>query len=145
VPLKASPALLALLKARCATKRPKYGNTKVRLDGLAFDSKLEARRYQELSILQKSGEIRDLRTQVSYTIVVNGEKICRYVADFVYEKRRPVAVLWGTDWQWTTVVEDCKSEATKTATYRLKKKLMKAVHGIAIVEVERLPSWKKLS
>jgi hypothetical protein len=52
---------------------------------------------------------------------VGGETICRYVADFVYvrdEKR---------------IVEDVKG--LKTAVYKLKKRLMKAVHKIEIQEV----------
>jgi hypothetical protein len=35
------------------------------------------------------------------------------------------------------VVEDCKSKPTMTPVYRLKKKLVAALHGIEIHEVER--------
>ena len=69
-----------------------------------------------------AGIISDLRLQVPYVITVNGLKICKYVADFVYIDK-------GYE-----VVEDVKG--MKTPTYNLKKKLMKAVHGIEIQEVK---------
>lgn len=102
--------------------RAKYLNKKTVVDGIKFDSKREATRYSVLKIMQAAGIISDLRLQVPYVINVNGLKICKYVADFVYiDKGREV-------------VEDVKG--MKTPTYNLKKKLMKAVHGIEIQEVK---------
>lgn len=106
-------------------KRLKYGNRKVVIDGIQFDSSKEGRRWQDLKLLETAGEIHSLETQVRYKINVNGEHICDYIADFVYMHKG-----------LTLVVEDVKSEATrKLPAFRLKKKLMKAVLGIDISEV----------
>ena len=65
----------------------KYKNTRVQVDGKWFDSIGEANRYQELAILEKSGEISKLRHQViiplqgrnhmriDYTYIENGIRI----------------------------------------------------------------------
>lgn len=105
------------------TKRPKYGNRKAVVDGFTFDSQAEARRYLLLKALQKSGHIRKLERQVKYLLAVNGVKIADYVADFRYIDVKRQA----------EIVEDVKG--VKTPVYRLKKKLVKAIYGIDIVEV----------
>lgn len=106
-------------------KASKFGNEKTR----GFDSKKEADRYEELKLLEKAGEISHLRTQVPYLIAVNDVSVCKYVADFVYND-------WSRKHGGTParveVVEDCKG--FRTQVYRLKKKLMLAVHGITIKE-----------
>lgn len=105
-------------------KRLKFGNHRVTVDGIAFDSKLEAKRWGELLLLQRAGEISHLERQKSFDLVVEGELIARYVADFVYLDARGV------------VVEDTKSGPTaKKPDYRMKKKLLKALYGHNIVEV----------
>lgn len=106
-------------------KRPsKYGNRKVEVDGITFDSKKEAERYVVLREMEKNGHIRGLKLQEWFRLEVNGQLVCFYVADFVYEMNGGL------------VVEDVKSEFTrKNPVYRIKKKLMKAVHGIEIQEV----------
>ena len=92
---------------------------------LKFDSKKEARRFDELTLLQREGEIDRLKTQVPFPLVVNGQKITVYWADFTY-----------FDTQGRFHVEDTKSEITrKHPRYRLKAKLFKAVMGYAIEEV----------
>lgn len=103
--------------------RSKYGNKKVVVDGIKFDSKWESERYLYLKSLEKAGRCRNLELQVRFPIVVNGEKICTYVADFRYEKEK-------ADGEWESIVEDAKG--VETADFKLKKKLMKAVHGIEI-------------
>ena len=47
----------------------KYHNKKITIDGLTFDSKKEARRYQELKALEKAGVIYGLQTQVKYLLI----------------------------------------------------------------------------
>ena len=113
-------------------RRSKYRNVRTVVDGINFDSKREAARYQELRLLEKSGLIRELRLQVPYKLTINGVTIGKYVADFCY-------VEGCIDVQGETkvfvsreVIEDVKG--FKTATYRLKKKLMKAIHGIEVRE-----------
>lgn len=103
----------------------KYKNVKVQEDGYTFDSKAEHRRYQELKLLQAAGEIELLAVHLPYELWVHGTKVATYISDFNY-------YLPGTD---TWMTEDVKSTATRTASYRLKKKLMKACHDIDVIEV----------
>jgi len=100
----------------------KYNNVKTEIDGFVFDSKKEASRYLELKGMQKIGLIYDLKRQVKYRLDVNGMKVCGYIADFVYRKKG------GEE-----IIEDVKG--VRTDVYRLKKKLMKAIHGIDIIEI----------
>jgi len=106
-------------------KVSKYRNRKTLVDGIQFDSQKEADRYQELLWMQQARLIQDLELQPRYDLVVNTHKIGFYRADFRYEVVA-TSIL---------VVEDVKSPATKTAVYRLKKKLVKALYGIEIIEV----------
>lgn len=101
----------------------KYGNKKTVVDGVTFSSKREAARYGVLKLLERNGEIRALELQPPYRLEVNGTLVCKYVADFRYVDLRT----------GETVVEDAKG--FKTREYNLKKKLVKAVHGIEIREV----------
>ena len=51
-------------KKQAAAEQParsKYGNVKTGRDALRFDSKKEARRFDELLTMQQVGEIKDLR------------------------------------------------------------------------------------
>jgi len=100
--------------------RHKYGAVPTDIDGVRFHSKKEAERYRQLKILLTAGQIRNLELQKKYALVVNGEPIGHYWADFVYEEGGRL------------VVEDVKG--FRTAEYRLKRKLMHALHGITIVE-----------
>ena len=111
--------------------RTKYHNRKTRLDGTLFDSKHEAERYWELKMLQKAGEISGLTTQMKFTLIPSqyiGKKLVErpvtYIADFVYR-----------DKDGNLVVEDAKSEATRTAAYILKRKLMLYLNKIRVIEV----------
>lgn len=107
----------------------KYRNQRTCVDGRFFDSKREARRFTELQLLQRAGEISDLQTQVSYQLIPSqkrqhgkAEKAVHYIADFVYKTR-----------DGETVVEDAKG--AKTPEYIIKRKLMLLVYGIEIREV----------
>ena len=99
----------------------KYRNIRTTIDGLTFDSKGEAARYVVLKRAADAGEITKLETQVSYRLEVNGQKVAVYRADFRYQV------------EGVEVVEDFKSRATMTPVFRLKSKLMKAVHGVDIL------------
>ena len=117
----------------------KYGNKKTTVDGITFDSQKEAKRYKELSLMERSGMISDLQMQVKYVLIPaqrepdtigkkgglhKGKLIERevsYVADFVYQENGH------------TVVEDTKGFRTKD--YLLKRKMMLYFHGIKIREV----------
>jgi hypothetical protein len=109
-------------------KKSKYSNRKVN----GYDSAKESRRAAHLSYLQKAGQISELKEQVAFVLCqpqyghsFEGKEIVlrremRYVADFVYIEKG------------LTVVEDVKGY--KTAEYKRKKRLMKLVHGITILE-----------
>lgn len=97
----------------------KYRNK--RTNGYA--SKREAARAQELKILERAGKISGLSEQVPFLLVPGypGQRPVRYVADFVF-------------WQdGVEIVEDCKG--FRTEVFKLKKKLMKHVHGIDVREI----------
>ena len=111
----------------------KYHAKKTQVAGQVFDSMKEANRFCELRILERAGEISNLRTQVPFLLIPaqrdsNGkliEKSVTYKADFVYDK----------DGQ--TIVEDTKGCKTGTAyqVFSIKRKLMLKVHGIRVQEV----------
>lgn len=106
-------------------KTNKFNARKHDLDGHRFDSGHECRRYVHLKHLQTIGEIRDLEVHPKYEFAVNGQKVGTMKPDFRY-----VVVKTGT-----TIVEDAKSGPTRTEAYQLRKKLLKACHGIDLVEV----------
>jgi len=103
--------------------RPKYGNKKVTVQGIKFDSKWESERYLYIKSLELAGRVRKLELQVRFALEVNGQKICTYIADFRYEKE-------NANGDWETIVEDAKG--VETPEFKLKKKLMKACLGIEI-------------
>lgn len=102
------------------TRGSKYRSKRTEVAGIGFHSKREALRYQDLVLLQRSGEISGLEIQPEFQITIGNVKICKYIADFRYKKGPFV------------IVEDVKG--FKTPVYQLKKKLMKAVYGIDILE-----------
>jgi hypothetical protein len=78
-----------------------------------------------LKLKQKAKLIDSFRMQVKYDLIVNGIKIGFYKADFVTYK----------DGEVLDVI-DVKSEMTKKLpVYRLKKKLIKAIYKIDIIEI----------
>lgn len=108
----------------------KYNARKTKIDGITFDSKREASRYSELKLLEKAGEIKDLKLQVPFELQPkyrrrNGQivRAIKYVADFVYTDTK-------TDEQ---VIEDVKG--MRTEVYKLKKKLFEYKTGEEIHEI----------
>lgn len=102
----------------------KYGNEKTVVDGITFDSRKEASRWQELRLMERAGEITGLVRQVRIELIPQTKlyRAVNYVADFVYFDKR----------EKKTVYEDVKG--MKTDIYRLKKKLLYWRHGIEIKE-----------
>lgn len=100
----------------------KYRNKITVVDGIRFSSKREAKRYSELLLLFRAGEIIEFTRQVPYPVASAGKKTKRYIADFV--------VLWKNGKQ---TVEDVKG--VKTQLYELKKLLMLEKYGIEITEI----------
>lgn len=109
----------------------KYGAMATVVDGVRFSSKAEARRYQELTLLERAGQIKELELQPKFPLYVahqrGGElhQVCTYIADFRY-REGPRGVL---------VIEDVKG--CKTPVYRLKKKMFENQYGLAITEIGR--------
>ena len=125
----------------------KYFNKKTKVNGIEFDSRKEASRYMELLLLQRAGEIQDLKLQEKFVLIpsqyervetgeyyktgdkkgipktkeVCVEKSVVYVADFTYIENGKM------------VVEDTKG--MKTKDYIIKRKLMRHKYGIKIKEV----------
>lgn len=97
--------------------RNKYGNKKVIVDGIKFDSIRESARYRELKLLERAGEIKNLVLQPHFLLLdsfkKNGKtyRKTEYIADFMYWEKGQV------------IVEDVKSEATITEVFKLKHKL----------------------
>jgi len=97
-------------------------------DGTVFDSKAELNRYEDLKLWQLSGDIRNLKRQVEYKLVVNGVLIGKYTADFDYEKKHGVRGLeYVTHDNWIEVTEDVKGAMTRAAALRIK--LFEALYG----------------
>lgn len=117
----------------------KHGNVITEVDGIKFDSKLEAKRWQQLKVLESTGQIGNLRRQVKYVLIpaqrIDGkvvERECSYVADFCYYRKGEL------------VVEDVKGYR-KGATYSIfviKRKLMLEKHGIRVKEITEKDMWK---
>lgn len=101
-------------------KRPKYGNRKVVLDGLTFDSVKESQRWATLKLLERAGQIADLERQVSYDLTAAGVRIGKIKPDFRYVRNGQV------------VVEDVKSKPTMTPMFRWKAKHLEAEHGVKL-------------
>ncbi|MEH0194551.1 DUF1064 domain-containing protein [Caulobacter sp. CCNWLY153] len=109
-------------------KPSKYRNRPLKVDGVHFASRREFKRWNALSMRQRLGEIRELRRQVRFDLVVNGKHIAAYVADHVYEERSGGA--------WVQVVEDVKPDGDfRLREYEIKRDLMLALHNITIREV----------
>lgn len=108
----------------------KYNSKKTIVDGQVFDSRKEAKRYQELLIPERAGAIKNLSRQVKFVLIPSQrdeatgkviERECSYRADFEYTE------------DGKTVVEDVKGFRTKE--YILKRKMMLWKYGIRIREV----------
>lgn len=124
----------------------KYGNKKVCVDGILFDSKDEVKRYYELRFLERAGKVKDIKYHEEFELIPTQyetyerfgkkgnklkdgvrlvERAAIYTADFTY-----IDCETGEK-----VVEDVKCEKTKTEAYVIRRKLMYKVHGIKIKEV----------
>lgn len=115
-------------------KANKYGAKRTEVDGLWFDSRLEARRYEELKLLLKSCAVKWFIRQVPFDLPGG----IRYRADFL--------VVWA--WKpghWGGVpvpmhtepvtVEDCKGARTRVSINKIKQ--VEALYGIKIEIITR--------
>ena len=119
-------------------RRHKYGAQKVELDGIRFDSRREARRYQELKLLLAADLIRELEVHPGYPLIVE---------ELYHEEDRPRVFhtigMAHFDFRYVdmasgeVVLEDIKAKGVTTTTaFRLRKRYVEAAYGIAVREVE---------
>lgn len=113
-------------------RRRKYNNQPTLVDGIKFDSKREARRYSELKLLLRAGEITDLELQPVFRLVIDGRDVkirsdkrpngtrCKYTADFRFIDTRT----------GHTVVEDVKGIDTQVS--RLRRAVVETIYEIQI-------------
>lgn len=126
------PAVPAPVRQRAGSK---YRNQTVLCEDGRFDSKAEYAFWCQLKLLEREGRVANVRRQVVFELVpgvvlANRRRPpIRYVADFVYQDCQGA----------TEVVADVKGMLTDV--YRLKRHLMKAVHGIDIVEIKNGKGW----
>lgn len=121
----------------------KYHNTKTVLNGIKFDSKLEAERYGQLKMMERAGVIKALELQPSFVLIPsfrkNGKTWRRivYKADFRY-------ILCEDD---SYIIEDVKgSTAVITDVFRLKQKLFEYKYPdytISIVTSKDIKKFQK--
>ena len=110
----------------------KYHAMPTHVDGQRFASRREARRYGELRLQERAGEISNLELQPEYVLhapvlnaageVIGLRIIGSYFGDFRYRDRAGAIV-----------VEDAKG--VRTPLYRWKRKMVDAEYGIRILEV----------
>lgn len=106
-------------------------------DGVVFDSKAEMKRYAELKLLERAGEITDLRRQVKFPLVIDGRPVlirsdgfpngraCSYKADFAYRE-----ITNADAWPIQETIEDYKGTSGEAS--RLRIAVVEAIYGIRI-------------
>jgi len=108
--------------------RNKYNARKITRNGSEIDSKAEGKRYQELKLLERAGEISDLRCHPRFRLIDgqdhNGAHYypCNYTADFQYTENGK------------TIVEDVKSKATQTTAFMIRLKIWLTLHDEDLYE-----------
>lgn len=104
----------------------KYHNTRTEYNGRVFASKHEAHWAGQLDLMRFAKNPKDKVTGVEYQfrmpLMVNGQKIADYFADFRVTFADGRVEIWD-------------AKGMRTDVYKLKKKLVKAIHGCEIVEV----------
>lgn len=114
------------------------------VDGTVFDSVSELRRWKTLQQWQLAGDIKNLRRQVSYPLIINdtlldarpiltptGKTAC-YKADFVYERRQGIDMRPGAvNYEWTEIIEDHKGYHSREAQFRIA--VFEAIYGVKVL------------
>jgi len=126
-------------------KPSKHKNVPTIVDGLRFDSKREAARWQQLRLLERAGKIAELERQVVFQLAgpvqyagKRATPALRYVADFCYfDQRSDKPGIFGVKLDgkpivWHYTVEDVKGKPTPV--YKIKRHLMLSVHKIEVLE-----------
>lgn len=116
-----------------SARKSKYRNTKCKALGEKFDSVGERDRWYYLLEAEKQGKIRNLKRQVKFEMVVEGNHICDMIPDYGYEIKN------GTE--WIQVISDFKGGYKIPPDWNIKQKLLKALYGhdIYIVKISTAP------
>jgi hypothetical protein len=114
--------------------RHKYNAVRTEVDGITFDSKAEAVRYQELRLLELAKEVRNIRLQPAFvltTVTPDGEvvPVCVARMDFEYEEFH-YSTSSNCAQCWHRVIEDRKGY--DTAVSKLKRKWVERQYGITV-------------
>jgi len=112
----------------------KYHNEINEYDGNIFDSLKERQRYMELKLLERAGEIKELKIHPQYLLQ----------APFIYQDKAERAIYYAADFQYITtngnhvIIEDVKG--MRTDVYKLKRKLFlfECKQGIQIYSGDRV-------
>lgn len=123
---KLTPASMVRHVVAPLPKPHKYHARKTRAyDGTMCDSTREADRWNVLCLLKNAGHLLNLEPHPRFDLIVNGIKVGHYTADSRYVTH-----------EGEVVIEDVKSEPTKTTAYRLRKRLFEACHyPLTVTEV----------
>ena len=105
-------------------RKSKYGAKPVMIDGIRFASTREGKRYAELKLLARAGEINGLELQPHFPFALGllQTPIFTYIPDFTYYTK-----------DGERVIEDVKG--VRNAVYKLKKRIIEAHYRIEIREV----------
>lgn len=97
-------------------KRSKYGARKTTIDGITFDSQHEAKYYQQLTLLQRAGEVKQFELQPVYELQPGYKRGKKKIQPITYKADFLVTYKDGRQ-----EIIDCKG--MKTEVYRIKKKM----------------------
>jgi Protein of unknown function (DUF1064) len=117
------PRLVVKLRAR----KHKYNAKPCEVNGIKYRSQKEMKRHQDLLLMEKAGQISDLKREVPFVLfpstTINGKKVreVKYIADYTYFNLRG-----------ELICEDTKG--FRTPVYKLKKIMMKHIWDIDILE-----------
>lgn len=119
-----------------APVKKKYNAEGRHVGGQWCASEAEAVRYEQLLVMEQDGLVEKLECQPRYPIVINGVKVCDYVADFKFIWHGPEVL----DPRGMPVVEEVKG--LETPAWKLKCKLVKAIYGLDIRVITKLSGTK---
>ncbi|MCE2841194.1 MAG: DUF1064 domain-containing protein [Novosphingobium sp.] len=118
---------ITVRKKKPGPKKGKYNAKGEHYDGFWFASQAELKRYKQLRELEAAGLIDTLRCQIPFRVALNNQHMFNYIADFEYR------VLDELGREQRSVVEDVKGMVMPI--YKLKRKMVEAMHGIKIIEI----------
>lgn len=114
-------------KPEPAPKKTKMGNKPTWADGHLFPSEKEAQCWMDLRVLEKAGEISELRKQYPLGITVNGEHICILIVDFRFKDKKGVYRYQDAKGR--------KGGGVQYAMFKLKQKLALASNKVVVEEI----------